>query len=127
MLNVEVEGMEAIGKAIDSMVQQIDTLGKQDMFKELLAWQVEDMHRKYPNTSQDDDKTVSTEVWPRSRLPERRKNRVYKPRPRRVFAAPRGGPPAHSTRPILREVLFAALCDRMAALMSRALSWVVRA
>lgn len=121
MINVEAEGMEAIAKTLESMAQQIDALGKQEMFKELLAWQVEDMHRKYPNTTQDDEKTVSTEVWPRSRLSILRS--MMRGNPRRVYAPPR----AYSTRPILRSELFDILCVRMAALMDRVLTWQTKA
>ena len=124
MIKVSAEGLDAINQTITSMVDQIQTLGAQKMAPELTAWQADDMHRRFPNTTQEDDKTVSTEIWPRSRLTEKRKppTTFTKP-PRRVYAKPRGGPPAHSTRPILRDELFKALCDRMAKLMGDALKW----
>ena len=131
MINIEAEGLEQITATLDSMVKQIDQLGKSDMADELTAWQSEDMRRRYPNTKQEDDKTVSTEIWPRSRLSDDpSKRRQWKP-VRRVYAAPRtgtaGGTPVHSTRPVLREELFTMLVERMDALLSRVLEWQTKA
>jgi hypothetical protein len=124
VFNIEVEGAEAINKTLDTMAANIDQLGKQDMARELTAWQSEDMRRRFPNTSQDDDKTVSTEIFPRSRLSKKRKPRLFTKPLQQVYAKPRGVKVIGSTRPILREELWTRLCERMSALMSETLKWI---
>jgi len=129
MMHIEMFGLDEIARTIDSMSKQIEQLGKSNMADELTAWQAEDMRRRYPNTKQDDDKTVSTEIWPRSRLSEQR--RKQRSRPLRIHVAPRtgtaGGTPVHSARPILRSELFTTLVERMDALLARVLQWQIKA
>jgi hypothetical protein len=124
-LEFEATGVEHVLDTFEAMEGQIDAFGKEIMFDGLLAWQIIDMHRKYPNTSQDDERTVSTEIWPRSRVtmlmpllkvPSNKK-------PRRVYAPPRMAGAAASHRPILRQVLFDMLVARMGALMEQMLKW----
>jgi hypothetical protein len=126
MINVSAEGLDAMLKTIAEMPDQIAALGTQKMAAELTEWQTQDMRRHYPNTTQEDDKNVSTEIWPRSRVTQKKKppTTFTKP-PRQVYAKPRGGPPLHSARPILRDDLFKMLCQRMSALMSQELRWKV--
>jgi hypothetical protein len=127
VINLEVEGADAINKTLDTMASNINEFGSRHMAAELTAWQSEDMRRQYPNTKQDDEKTVSTEIYPRSRLSQKRKPSLIKKPLVRVYAKPRGGTGAaqvQSTRPILRESLWERLCERMAALMSETLKWI---
>jgi hypothetical protein len=129
-MHVEFDGLDRVQATLDGMGEQIQTLGKEEMAKELTEWQTKDMKRTYPNTKQEDDTTVSTEIWPRSRLSETRKPSQTKRV--RVYAPPRsgggGGPrQATSTRPILRSELFATLCTRMSELLNRVLKWQTKA
>jgi hypothetical protein len=105
-----------------------------EMAEELTDWQREDMHRQYPNTQEDQD-SVSTDIWPRSRLSdeakarEAAKRRTYFMRRQRSIrnVGPRQPTAGHyryrSQRQILRDVLFDQLEDRMDALMIEKLGW----
>jgi hypothetical protein len=116
--------MGNVTATLDGMADQIAKLGKEEMAKELTEWQRDDMKRTYPNTKQENETTVSTEIWPRSRVSEGHKPRQSAEKRVRVYAPPRGGPRvASSARPILRSELFKTLCDRMATLLNRALHW----
>ena len=123
-LEFEAAGVEHVLDTFEAMEGQIDAFGKEIMFDGLVAWQVIDMHRKYPNTSQDDERTVSTEIWPTSRvsmLMPLLKTPTKKVR--RVYAPPRMSGAAAHHRPILRSVLFAMLVTRMGELMEQMLKW----
>jgi hypothetical protein len=124
VFTIEIEGAEAVNKTLDTMAAKIDELGKQDMARELTAWQSEDMKRRFPNTSQDDDKTVSTEIFPRSRLSKQRKPTLFTKPVRQVYVKPPGIKQIASTRPILRDELWIKLRERMNALMSETLKWI---
>jgi hypothetical protein len=117
----------SLTKKLDAYEQQVEAL-KQAMPAELADWQVEDMGRKYPDTEVADDSTAYTMIYPRSRLPSkwkrplqrlvgqmraRRGTKVYRPHLPRV----------PSTRPILRPELFDKLCERMNALLDKAMQW----
>ncbi len=102
--DLDVSGAQ---RRLELMAQRIAEFGKSDVPAELTAWQVEDMHRKYPNTETPDDRTAETDIWPTSRLAltkERRKVIVWH-------------------RPILREELRDRLHLRMRALMEDKLRW----
>jgi hypothetical protein len=123
--HIELDGLEHITATLDGMADQIAALGKEEIAKELTAWQRDDMKRTYPNTKQEDEKTATTEIWPRSRVSD--KPRATGEKRVRVFAPPRGGPRvASSTRPILRSELFKTLCNRMSELLNRAVTWQTR-
>jgi hypothetical protein len=92
---------------LQRMADRIEELGRSDIPAELTAWEVEDMHRKYPNTETPDDHSAETEIWPTSRLALARSHR-------RVIVR---------HRPILREELRERLRARMVALMEEKLRW----
>jgi hypothetical protein len=123
---VDFDGMGNVTATLDGMADKISKLGKEEMAKELTEWQRDDMKRTYPNTKQEDEKTVMTEIWPRSRVSEGHKPNTTGASAKRVrvYAPPRGGQRVTaSTRPILRSELFAKLCDRMSELLNRVLKW----
>ncbi len=112
MISVEFD-TSAIERRLQDMAARIAEFGKSDIPTELTAWQVEDMHRKYPNTETPDEHTAETDIWPTSRLALAR--RAAEPeRRRRVIV---------SQRPILRDELRARLCERMRLLMQEKLQW----
>jgi hypothetical protein len=122
--HVEFDGLGNVTATLDGMADKIAKLGKEEIAKELTAWQRDDMRRTYPNTKQPDEKTATTEIWPRSRVSEGHQPNAARGKRVRVYAPPRGGPRvASSTRPILRAELFTTLCDRMAELLNRVLTW----
>jgi hypothetical protein len=105
-----------------------------EMADELTEWQREDMHRQYPNTEETQD-SASTNIWPRSRLSDQEKARAAAKRKayfmRRTRSVRNVGPRLSayrgrrfpSGRPILRDVLFDQLEDRMDTLMVEKLGW----
>ncbi len=128
MLNIHIDGAQQIAATFASMLQQVEKLGKEQIAEELTEWQKQDMHRKIPNTKQEDDVTVSTEIWPRSRVSMARDLlRHQRGKPTVVQLTPRASGAAAHHRPILRSELLDMLCVRMAALMNRVLRWQVKA
>jgi hypothetical protein len=110
MITVDLDS-SAVQRRLQSMTDRIQAFGKSDIPTELTAWQVEDMHRKYPNTETPDEHGAETEIWPTSRLALAK--RAAEPH-RRVIV---------QHRPILREVLREQLRARMVALMQEKLRW----
>lgn len=120
---------EPIERTLDAMTKSIAEFGSNDMPLELVTWQADDMHRRFPNMEKPDEKTASTEIWPRSRTYEqthrathplpRRMQRPLSPKPRLIGAT--GKPVGH--HPILRPELFEKLCKRMDDLLERRLKW----
>jgi hypothetical protein len=91
----------------------------QTMADELTNWQTEDMNRKYPNTTLQNNEATTT-IWPTSRLPQKKRQaQLRKPPIRR----PQPGPRIKSKRPILRPELFDKLDARMVALLEGRLAW----
>ena len=121
--------VEAMSRFSD-MQDNIREFGHSDIHDELIDWQVEDMHRQFPNIDSDQE-YVSwfTQIWPRSRtwdqthrggarlLSSKRTRR--KPSLAATPRIARGG----SKRPILRPALFNRLVQRMTELMGERLSW----
>lgn len=107
-------------KSLDAMQEQIHQF-PQEMAAELTRWQSEDMNRRYPNTTLEDN-TAYTDIWPRSVKPKQQKKQRRRWPPRRhVQTHPIDK--VRSTRPILRESLYGMLVDRMDNLMSSCLAW----
>lgn len=129
MLELEIK-TEAVEKRLETMLNHIETFGHTDMAQGLHDWQVEDMHRKYPATDttqvSEDEISVSTEIFPRSRTYEQTHPHRHKP------AVPRAKPALSSMprlikttfkHPILRSALYDMLVTRMSALLSEKLKW----
>ena len=108
----------------DATLEQLDTLqGKilgleQKLTETFVAWQTDDMNRKFPST-EGGGYEVSTVIYPRSRLVRRKKGGGGKARRRARIAAGRPG----SSRPILRPELFEQLKQRMEEMLEEASTW----
>jgi hypothetical protein len=123
-MEIEIEGIDKFASRIDAMIQNIDNFGKTDMPAELTNWQAEDMKRHFPETETPDDKTATTEIFPRSRVPSQHKRPSGTAR-LVPLARPKGasGVRPISTRPILRSELYTSLVKRMSDLLEKSLSW----
>ena len=129
MFEIKGEGAAELLKNFETFGKQLDELHKL-VPEELVDWQRTDMRRKYPNievSSDGDETTAETSIWPRSRTEQAGSGFTRPKRP--VLAAPKryrlrgaGRPPA-STRPILRTELFKKLVDRMTKLVGEAMKW----
>jgi hypothetical protein len=122
-----VETLERLG----DMENNIRDFAHIDIHDELLDWQVEDMHRQYPNIDSDQE-YVSwfTQIWPRSRTYDqthRVQGRVVRKASRRSRAPSLATTPrltvSAASRPILREALFNRLVQRMTDLLGERLTW----
>jgi hypothetical protein len=121
VISLDVSGLIA---RLEKMTEKLEQFPDK-MADELTAWQVEDMHRHYPNTEKEGN-AVTTEIWPRGRpwLENNQKKINSIMRARRKAGRPVFGPVRKGThRPILREELFVKLCERMDALMAKELTW----
>jgi hypothetical protein len=134
---VKITGLEQFTKKLEKMSEQLKEL-HHAWPDELVAWQRDDMHRKFPNVRTDtsgDETATSTEIWPHSRLEaqDQRARRQGQRGPKQaapklhrlVHAGPkqRRGPEPRSTRPILRDELVQKLHDRMIRLATEAMKW----
>lgn len=125
MLNIEIK-TEAIEEKLKAMAERIKTFGTEELPQGLTDWQVEDMHRKYPETDSaydtgENEYSAYTMIYPRSRTYEQT-------HPHRSHAAPRRKPVLSSMprliksglrHPILRPVLFDMLHSRMVAMLEK--------
>jgi hypothetical protein len=122
MFEVKLDGIDQLLRKFDSFGKQIEELHK-TVPEELVAWQRDDMRRKFPTVDVDASETetaASTEIFPRSRIDG------AAPRQHRINRAPpqqHRGPLPRSNRPILREELARKLHDRMLKLASEAMKW----
>src|SRR5262245_19275842 len=126
MLSVHIEGADKIEATLDSMMETINDFPV-PMAEEFVKWQRQDMRRTYPNFDIVDPKTIATSIWPRSRASARyyRRKQIAQqnkgPRQKRIVIKSTGR--TKSKRPILRPILFDKLCERMAALMEKVITW----
>jgi len=129
---IKVESLPEITATLTNMRDDLDAFapisGDSEMSHELARWQVEDMHRKYPNTTVPDPWSVFTLIWPRSRKSKPHRPHIigFKRGPYgrglpRLVRPHHGVPTAH--RPILRPVLFERLVERMGVMMAEKLKW----
>jgi hypothetical protein len=109
-----------VDEALEKMQEQLENFPK-DMGEELTKWQTDDMRRRFPNTTVD-DQSATTDIWPTSRLTERDRSKI------KATLKASGKPVTHgvrvkTNRPILREELYEKLKARMDKLLSEKLSW----
>lgn len=118
MLKIEIDATELIAK-FGTLQQHLNDL-KDDMPREFMNWQREDMHRKWPK-EEGAGLSVSTEIFSRGarRRSRQRRRRGLRTGVRRVVRL--GGGAVH--RPILRPELFDRLSQRMKAMAETALKW----
>jgi len=105
---------EHVERTLENMIFQLKAFPSH-MKDEMLAWQVDDMHRKHPRAKYSlHHHRVTTKIYPRGR-------HHYQPTGKSRHKYPlhrRRGKRRHwSTRPILRVVLYERLRDRMTALL----------
>ena len=128
MLNVRIDGLEPLLAKLDAYSGELAELRK-TVPQELVAWQREDMRRKYPKMTvdeQDNGVMASTMIWPTSRTAlqgGRRRTRAKGLQPHRYGIPQRGPHGPRSNRPILREALRKQLTERMNELIHRTLQW----
>ena len=111
----------------DKLLQQFDDMQKrvagleQQLPDVFLAWQREDMNRKFPKVDEQGVLSVTTFIYPRSRLTRRSggKGGGKETRKRARVAAGRPG----AKRPILRPVLVEQLFERMVTMCREAIEW----
>jgi hypothetical protein len=117
---LDVSGLVA---KLDGMVKQIKEL-PDHMGDTMTAWQTDDMHRRYPNTTVQEN-VVETDVWPTSRLAERttqrakRFVRAHKTQSRPTTVRLKGV----SHRPVLRPELLEKLKQRVEVDFDKNISW----
>jgi hypothetical protein len=118
------QGFEALAQKLQVYYAHVEKI-KREWPEEVTKWQLEDMHRRYPNTTTseaNDTVTAETDVWPRSRLEVSPSGHAPQKGPRQ--AKPRiGRGIIHSNRPVLRPELLQKLKDRMMALGREAIKW----
>jgi hypothetical protein len=83
----------------------------QTLNDELMAWQAQDMNRRYPHISERTPNSVATKVWRTSRKDLLRRHMSGRPRRRR------------SIRPVVREELMDQLRARVRAVVEEAVQW----
>src|SRR6516164_3922182 len=104
------------------MIQQLADLPEK-MGTEMMAWQKDDMKRRYPNMTMPDAHSVQTMIWPRSRLTTTQRYAIRMPgRPKgaktmNIGGKPRGFVKVSRNPTILRPELFDMLDARMVALL----------
>jgi hypothetical protein len=80
-----------------------------------MAWQVDDVHRRFPKVDQIDPQTVETSIHTHTHsLVTARSSRAPSPRPPR---------PTVSQRPIVRPQLIDRLRERMVAKAQEKITW----
>jgi hypothetical protein len=131
--DIHLEGADRLVAQFDHMLDELEE-SHEKMQDVLVAWQTEDMKRKYPNLQvKQAGNTVSvrTMIWPRSRRERPKKEFLkYIKQARRGRLGPRkyvpGGQaaaPTPSRRPILRQVLVDKLHDRMTTEVLGEIKW----
>jgi len=126
VITIQAVNADALLAKFNALQQRVAALPGTAVPAELTAWQTEDMNRKFPNT-EPDGSGAATDIWPRSRLELEGK----RPRPASARYTARGGIPARRTglgnvpahRPILRDVLWDKLVERMMDLLRKTMTW----
>jgi hypothetical protein len=106
-------------KQLDEIARRLADL-EQQTSNTFLVWQRDDLHRHFPKV-EGSGLSVSTTIYPRSRL-RRDKPEARKSVRRRARIA--AGRPGGHHRPILRPELFQQLRDRMVEMCGEAMTWL---
>jgi len=117
-IEVKVES-ENLLKAFDDMQKRVSELN-QKLPETFLEWQAEDMNRRFPKVDEQAPLSVTTYIYPRSRLTRQKgQSGGGAARKRARVAAGRPG----AKRPILRPILVEQLFARMVAMCKEAIQW----
>lgn len=108
VVEVDTSRIEA---RLDKMISRVAEFGSTGMPAELLAWQVEDIHRSHPHVDTPD--AVTAEMHIETHVHQLVTVRSSRGSSRRAV----------QHRPVLRPELITKLRERMADRMSRDLSW----
>lgn len=121
-LTIKVDA-DACLKQFDTVIKNVADLA-QETTTTFVAWQSEDMHRKFPKV-EGDGLSVSTTIYPRSQLArpskDKGRHRARSVRQRSIVAASR--PSQGNPKPILRPELYEKLKDRMVEMVKEAFTW----
>jgi hypothetical protein len=116
MFTITIDDADLV-KMVDDMVEKLDQLYPEKIFVTFVQWQEDDMKRAYPHILPEPPDSVSTMVYPRSRLTARRQQAVGgKPQPKPRTGARQNRPliVAHGAqRPLLRQELVDQLQGRL--------------
>jgi hypothetical protein len=110
MLNIDFDTSRITAK-LDKMLEQVESFGHGAMPEELMAWQVEDIHRSFPRVDQPDEATAEMSIETHVQRANVQSSRTGR---RPVFAV---------HRPVLRPMLIARLCERMSQRMRDEMKW----
>lgn len=124
MFELKIDGIAPLLEKFDKLSKKVEALHRA-VPEQLVAWQREDMRRKYPNMTESTSGTetsATTLIWPRSRQPSKDRHHRRQQGPKQYRPAKRG-PVVRSNRPILREELKEQLQDRMTKLTAEATKW----
>ncbi len=109
----------------DNLLRQFEDMQKrvteldQKLPDTFLDWQREDMNRRFPKVDEQAPLSVTTFIYPRSRLPRQKSQGGGNTRKRARIAAGRPG----AKRPILRPILVEQLFKRMVDMCKDAIKW----
>jgi hypothetical protein len=112
MLKIELN-TSRVEARLAKMLDGIKQFGSEDMSAELMAWQVDDVHRRFPHVEQTDQQTVETSIQTHSHvMAVAQSSRT--PRPPR---------PTVVHRPVVRPQLIDRLRERMVAKAQEKITW----
>jgi hypothetical protein len=116
MLNISIDASRVEAR-LDNMLNQIAAFGQTTMPDELLKWQVDDVHRTFPNVDKPSPETAEMSMKTHgghTRVESSRTGFLRAPRrPRTVLIR----------KPVIRPKLIEQLRARMAAQMQQELKW----
>jgi hypothetical protein len=111
MLRIELD-TSRLEARLAKMLDGIKQFGSEDMSAELMAWQVDDVHRRFPKVDQIDPQTVETSIHTHSHvMAVVQSSQMRTPRP------------TIAHRPIMRPQLIDRLMERMVAKAQEKITW----
>jgi len=112
LLNLKISvDSSRIEAKLSKMTDQIDVFGRVSMPDELMKWQIDDIHRKYPKVHTPDPVTAEMDL-------ETHVQHVVTAQSSRT-----GRQRVLVRKPVLRPELFTRLCERMDGRMGEELTW----